>query len=129
MITCTNLKANYQTSASNGTAQMQMDAPVEKGGKGAGFKPHEVIEAAIAGCMNMWIRMYADSQSFPLTGVSVTVSLDETTMSDAIFRYSVKLDGDDLDSQQKKLLIQAGLACPVRETLAKHISIQYSSRI
>jgi len=129
MITCTNLKAKYQTSASNGTVQMQMDAPVEKGGKGAGFKPHEVMEAAIAGCMNMWIRMYAESQGFPLTGVSVTVNLDETTMSDAIFRYSVKLEGEDLDSQQKKMLLQAGLACPVRETLAKHISIQYSSRI
>lgn len=129
MITSTNLKAKYQTSASNGTTQMQMDAPVEKGGKGAGFKPNEVMEAAIAGCMNMWIRMYAEAQGFPLTAVSVTVSLDDTSMSDAIFRYSVKLDGDDLDSQQKKLLLQAGLACPVRETLSKHISIQYSSRI
>ncbi len=129
MITCTNLKAKYQTSASNGKAQMQMDAPVEKGGKEAGFKPQEVLEAAIAGCMNMWIRMYAEAQDFPLTGVSVTVSLDDSTMADAIFRYSVKLEGDDLDSLQKKLLLQAGLACPVRETLAKHISIQYSSRI
>ena len=55
MITCTNMKANYQTSASNGTAQMQMDATVDKGGKGAGaaylagvsaglWKPQDVLK-------------------------------------------------------------------------------------
>ena len=39
------------------------DNTPDKGGKGAGFRPHELLEAALACCMNMSVRMYAESHS------------------------------------------------------------------
>jgi len=108
---------------------MTYEAPAEKGGKEVGFTPFEMLEAALAADMNVAIRIYADKTGFPLTNVTTFVSVDRTNNSESLIKYSVKLEGEELNSQQKKLLLQAALQTPVRSTLSKRISVLYSSRI
>jgi putative redox protein len=128
MIVCKSDAKKYKATISNDKTQMTYEAPAEKGGKESGFNPIEMLEAAVASDMNVAIRMYADKQGFPLTDVTTYVSLDKNSMSEAFIKYSVKLEGE-LNSQQKKLLLQSALQTPVRETLSKRISVLYSSRI
>jgi len=128
MITCTSESSKYRCTASNGEFQLALDAPEDKGGKVTGLRTNELLEAALASCMNTQLRMYADQQGFSLTGVTVTVKLDNDSLSDAVFKYSVELEGE-LNSQEKKLLMQSVLTSPVRQTLSKNISVQYSSKL
>jgi len=129
MIVCKSEAKKYRATISNEKDEMTYEAPSEKGGKESGFTPAEMLEAALAADMNVAIRTYADKTGFPLTNVTTYVSVDKSTTSEALIKYSVKLEGDELNSQQKKLLLQSALQTPVRNTLSKRISVIYSSRI
>ncbi|MFA5366907.1 MAG: OsmC family protein [Dehalococcoidia bacterium] len=129
MIVCKSDAKKYRATISNEKDEMTYEAPAEKGGKESGFTPMEMLEAALAADMNVAIRTYADKTGFPLTDVTTYVSVDKSTTSEALIKYSVKLEGDELNSQQKKLLLQSALQTPVRSTLSKRISVIYSSRI
>jgi len=47
----------YHCTLSNGKMKLESDAPVFKGGLGNGFRPHELLEAALTSCINISIRM------------------------------------------------------------------------
>ena len=58
----------YQTSYVTRNQQAVADAPLEKGGAGAGFGPHELLEAALATCLNIAVRMSAKKRVFAKFG-------------------------------------------------------------
>lgn len=60
----------YQTAFSNGTHTAVADVPMEKGGAGQGFGPHELLEAALATCLTMTVRMAAEHLGIPLAGTA-----------------------------------------------------------
>jgi len=128
MIVCKSDAKKYKSTISNERDEMTYEAPEEKGGAVSGFTPNEMLEAALAADMNVAIRIYADKSDFPLTDVTTYVSIDKNTTSEVTIKYSVKLD-EELNSQQKKLLLQSGLQSPMRSMLSKRISVLYSSRI
>lgn len=49
------------------------DTTPDKKGANHGFRPHELLEAASASCMNMTFRMYAEIHAIPLAGMSVVL--------------------------------------------------------
>ena len=121
MITCYGKKTHFDTWFTNGKHEGHCDAPVEKGGADAGFGPHELLEAALAGCLNIWVRVYAAGHDIPLTGIMTAVTLDRQTSGEAVFRYALELKGP-LTEEQRRELIQAAQSCPVHQTLAGKIS-------
>ena len=127
MITCKTL-ANSKPTISNGKCEIPIEAAGFKGGQATGFNPVELMEAAVASDMTATIQLYAETEGYPFKGVTVSVSLDDTSLTNAIFKYSVKLDGD-LDEKQQKILMQSIQSCPVRETLMRKVSFQYSHKL
>lgn len=99
------------------------DTTSDKGGSGAGFRPNELLEAALASCINITIRMFAEKHTIPLTFVSTTVKLDRNYPDEAIFNYALELTGPLSDSDHQ-LLTEAARSCPVRQTLSKKLSFQ-----
>jgi hypothetical protein len=69
----------YRTRFSAAGHEAYSDASEVKGGAGAGFGPHELLEASVACCINIWLRMYADKNGIPLSGVRVDVCLNRET--------------------------------------------------
>jgi putative redox protein len=65
----------FLTVFANGTHAFTSDTTADKGGRNLGFRPHELLEAALATCMNMTLRMAAEKHAIALSSVSVTVSL------------------------------------------------------
>jgi uncharacterized OsmC-like protein len=59
MITTQSTTKRFQTSVSNGRVSLAADPPQDKGGDGEGFGAHELLESALAACMNMAVRMRA----------------------------------------------------------------------
>ena len=115
--------ARYCTRFSDGTHEGLSDTTANKGGNHGGFRPHDLLEAALASCVNMTLRMYADHHGISLAGVMTRVKLDRSVPDEAVFRYEVELEGD-LTSEQKQMLILAANACPVRRTLSKRIRFE-----
>src|SRR6266540_2895364 len=63
---------------SHGTENMNAcaDTTVDKGGGSAGFRPHDLLEAALASCLTMSLRMCAEKYDIPFSEIRTKVSLN-----------------------------------------------------
>lgn len=121
MIVASNETTPYRTAFSNGKHTYHTDVPPEKGGSDSSFRPHELLEAALACCMNITVRISAETLGIPATKVSVRVSLNRDDPARSIFEYALSVDGD-ISPEQRQTLEAAVAACPVHATLSKEIS-------
>lgn len=121
MIKSTNDTHPYRTCFTNGQEVSFSDTNKDKGGGGEGFRPHELLEAALSNCMNMTLRMYADRYLIPLSGVAVTVKLDRSKPDEVIFDYALEFMGPLSDTDRQRL-VEIARSCPVRQTLSKKVS-------
>ena len=117
MIEASETGAGYRNRLSNGKLVAQGDMPADKGGDGDGFRPHELLEAALASCMSMTVRMAAEKYGYPLEHVAVTVTLDRSDPEAFAFDYRLALSGD-LTEAQRSRLERAAAQCPVSKTIA-----------
>jgi putative redox protein len=123
MIRTRSLPQRYTTALSNGRQEVFADAPIEKGGGGAGLGAHELLEAALAVCINMAVRMHADQHTIPLSSVTTRVSIQRPDGHTVRFDYGIELSGP-LSAAQREELEAAARACPVRQTLSKHLEFR-----
>ncbi len=127
MIRTDSQPAKFQAQFTNGVQVSVSDTTPDKGGGNLGFRPHELLEAALASCMNMTLRMYAEKQSIPLSGVSVAVSLNRNNPDGLLFEYTVEFHSS-LSESQKGQLLSALENCPVRKTLSKPLHFKLRDR-
>jgi len=118
VITTHSREPRYLVQFTNGIQQAYADVPPIKGGQGTGIGPHELLEASLATCINMWIRMQADHLGIAVGPINVTVNLKRDHPEEAVYEYAVKLDGA-LSEEQRAMLLLAAENCPVRRTLLK----------
>ena len=118
MITAKSGEPGFLVRFSNGLSEALADAGLDKGGTGQGFRPHDLLEASLAACMNMHVRMYAAEHSLPLTEVRTTVTLDRGNPQETVFHYDIAVEGPLTEAQRKQVLASA-LDCPVRKTLSR----------
>jgi putative redox protein len=123
MITAKSTATSFFTHFSNSQHASVSDAPFEKGGKGAGFRPHELMEAALACCMNIWLRMYADEHKIELPPFEVQVVVNREKPGEAIFEYSIKWLGA-IEPATSVLMAEVAETCSIRQTLSSKISFQ-----
>jgi len=123
MIATHSQEPRYLVRFTDGKHQVDADVPPIKGGQGAGIGPHELLEASVACCINMWIRMKADQLGIPVGAISVSVSLKRDHPEEAVFQYEVKMEGP-LSQDQRATLMEAADNCPVRRTLLKKLLFQ-----
>jgi putative redox protein len=123
MICSKSEEPRYLTRFSNGAHEGIADTTADKGGGSCGFRPHDLLEAALATCVNMAVRIYADRHDIPLRSVRTKVTLDRSQADEVVFRYELELDGE-LTPEHKDKLLHAANLCPVRRTLAKKIRFE-----
>jgi len=120
MIETHSKERRYQIHFTNGTREAIADAPIPKGGGGEGMGPHELLEASLACCINMWIRMQADKLGITVGEIEVTVTLKRDHPEEAVFDSIVKIGGTLSDADRSALMNLAG-DCPVKRTLSKKL--------
>lgn len=123
MVTASNRFQPYETELTNGSMTVQADTTADKGGGGQGFRPHELLEAALASCMNIHLRMYAANHGINLKSLRVVVTVDRSDESKTVFNYTID-PGGDLDEGQRAKLFQIAETCPVRRTISKETAFQ-----
>src|SRR5438445_4711512 len=123
MITAASNPTNYTTVFTDGKHSGISDASHHNGGAGQGFRPHDLLEAAIATCINIAVRTCAARECMPLSGVVTKVSLDRSEPDEAVFHLEVELQGE-LSVEQRRRLLRVASACPVRRTPIRTIRIE-----
>nr|BBH87593.1 hypothetical protein KTC_23440 [Thermosporothrix sp. COM3] len=120
MVISTSQPQAYRTAISNGEACIIADTTADKGGSGQHFRPHDLLEAAYAACLNMTTRMVLESMQLPYQEVCVRVELDRSAEASTTFRFHIEIVGD-LDEASKQLVLKKVRACPVKKTLSKQL--------
>jgi putative redox protein len=127
MIRATAEEERYLIKYTNGTSTGYADVHGAEGGTGTGFRSHELLEAALATCIAITLRVYAEKHDLPLENVAVEVRLDHGTTGESVFHYDLELYGSALSPEQKTKLLEIAKACAVRRTLSKPIRFESAS--
>ena len=115
----------YRIWFSNGYHEGFADTTSDKGGRNAGFRPHDLLEAALASCITMTAQMFAERNGMALREVRATVRLNRELPDNTVFEVETDFVGD-LSSEEIERLRSAVQACPVRKTLSKAIAFSES---
>ncbi len=115
----------FAVSASAGDHPIVIDADKEDGGDGLGPNPTRLVEAALAACSAMTVRMYARRKNWPIDALKVTVTRaqDEDSHLSRVLEKSLEVSGD-LDEAQTARLHEIAGKCPVHRMLAEGVEIR-----
>ena len=114
---------NFATELNNGRQTIQADVLVETGGEDAGFGPHELLEAALASCIQITLKMGAMKYGFDLGQTNCQVSLDRSIPEHTVFAYQLNLD-PKLSEEEQAHVRRFASKCPVRKTLSAEIGFR-----
>lgn len=120
MIAANNSTSSTRTLVSSDGYSLPADTTPPKGA-GEGFRPHELLEAALASCTAITLRLVAEARGIPLRYVKVTIDLDRADPAKSVFRAQIEFD-DQVTESDRKTLMAAARLCPVRKTLSKPIA-------
>lgn len=125
------IEDNFTTSIQTKNHTMVADEPVSIGGSDFGPSPYEYLNAALAACTVMTLKMYAERKKWDLQEVYVYIShsrkhsddlniqVDKPKYLDHISK-KLKFVGK-LDEQQKERLKEIASRCPVHKTIASQV--------
>lgn len=122
MVKTQSTENDYHCILSNDKLTVSSDAPVFKGGLGNGFRPHELLEGALASCINISIRMFAKEKNIKLEKVETEVDIEKTP-DKTIFKYKITLD-DTLSAADKNYLMNIIDLCAVKQSLSKQLEFK-----
>lgn len=125
MVRSKNAHSEYRSLFMNGLHEAYADTTEDKGG-GSGYRPHDLLEAALSTCLNVEIRIHADHHNIPLSEVRTEVWLNRSQPNETIFKCSIEVVGPLSDDQRQKLLHVAKVFCSVHKTLCQKLSFENS---
>ena len=129
----------FTTAISVGEHHMIADEPKSVGGNNLGPTPYDYVASGLGACTAMTIKMCAARKKWDLKGVTVTVSHNKKYAADCDdcelpstkidhFTRVVELNGD-LDTSQRKRLLEIANKCPVHKTLEASSMIETELRV
>lgn len=99
----------------DGKHRLITDEPERLGGDGSAPAPHELLPAALGGCVSTTVVMYARRKGWELGEVTVSVDYDNTS-TPRRFEVDISVSGKLTEGQLERLEAVAA-ACPVRRSL------------
>lgn len=123
MIYANPLEPDFKTLLESDAHLVVSDMKTEKGGQGAGMGPHDLLEAAMAACMSITLRMAGNKHGIPVGRSVVVVELDRSDENVARFRYEVKFD-EVVPRAQRQHLVEILGRCPVSKTISRQIVME-----
>jgi len=120
MITVTTLEKPYLCLVTNGVYQLHADTTSKIGGGDAGFRPHDLLAAALGSCLAITMKKFAAEQKIPVQSISVGVELDKSIPDKTVFCKRISIQGD-ISEEDRKRLYEAANTCAVQQTLSRQL--------
>ena len=121
MITSAIENENYKVILNNGRHTFYADEPIEKGGNDTAPAPDELLEATLASCTLVTLRMYTNHKQWNVGKINISVLLVREHDKNKITR-ELKFENEITD-EQKQRLMQVAKACPVSKTLSGSVEM------
>lgn len=100
-------------------AELQMEVGTDD--DQAAPSPHDLLDAALAACTALTLRLYAARKGIALRGLQVRVTHETVA---GVYRMARQLEIDaDLTDAERSTLLRVADACPVHKTLSGEIAI------
>lgn len=125
------IEDNFTTSIQTKNHAFIADEPASVGGSNFGPSPYEYLNAALAACTVMTLKMYAERKQWDLKEVFVYLThsrkhSDDLEIVTETPRYLDHIDKKlkfvgNLDETQKEKLKQIASRCPVHKTIASEV--------
>ncbi|HEX5989872.1 MAG TPA: OsmC family protein [Solirubrobacterales bacterium] len=112
----------------DGSHDLRVDEPAEKGGTDTGPRPTELLGAALAGCIAITVEMYADRKGWDVGAIEVDVEVGFEGPVPSSFEVGVKLSAE-LDDEQRRRLLVVATKCPVHKVLAGEAHVTVVERL
>jgi putative redox protein len=124
----------FQNTVTVGPHHLLADEPESAGGDDSGPGPYDYLLAALGACKSMTMRLYADRKSFPLERATVTLNHSKIHAKDCEecdtregmldqIEVAIGLEGEALDADKRKRILEIADKCPVHRTLTSEIRI------
>lgn len=121
---------NFTTHIQTKDHSFLADEPKSVGGENLGPSPYELLNAGLAACTTMTLKMYAERKKWDLKEVYVYISHSKKHTDDMgksvhldKIQKKLKFEGD-LDDKQKARLVEIASKCPVHKTLLNQVQIE-----
>ncbi len=124
MTTASIASSKYRLTLNNGRHSFFADEPQSAGGTDTAPAPDELLEASLASCTAITLRMYADRKQWLVETIDVSVHLSRENGTSSFVR-NIGVQGE-LTEEQKQRLLEIAKACPVSKTLLGQSTINSS---
>lgn len=123
----------YRTVIRTGQTRTHTLIADEPAGKGddAGPTPIEMLAGALASCVTLTLRSYANVKQIPIDGVDVEVEIERrkpTELRDGeramLIRKQVTIHGRDITDEQRQRMLLVAEKCPVQRALLEGVDLQ-----
>ena len=113
-------RGKFQLLIRTGKHQLFADEPVDFGGLDSGPSPFQLLGSALAACMTMTVRLYAERKEWAVKRIRTAVGHSREPNQTPRDRFDVRLAFDgDLDDEQRARLIEIAGKCPVHKALTE----------
>ena len=115
--------STYTTEIKSQSHSIIADEPTDLGGNNLGMNPNELLQASLASCTSITLKMYLNRKKWDISNIQVDISSDkEKPGSDLEIYKSIKLKGNVDQKQLDRLHYIAG-RCPIHRILEKSVKI------
>jgi putative redox protein len=98
------------------------DEPIPLGGNDLGPTPFELLQASLASCTVITLRMYCEHKAISVDNILVSVKREKITLTSdnnkkqASNLFTIKIDiQGDVDEKTKKRMLKIAARCPVHQ--------------
>ena len=110
---------------------MHTDAPKDNHGKGESFSPTDLVASALGACMLTIMGIAARKHALAIEGTTVTVEKEMVATPArriGALQVVINVPTMGLTYEQKQLLEQAALTCPVHHSLHPDVAMPVTFR-
>ena len=113
-------RGKFQLQLRTGKHRLFADEPSDFGGLDSGPSPFQLLSAALASCMTMTVRLYADRKGWPVSRIRTGVGHSRDAGQSPRDRFDVRLSFDgDLDDEQRQRMVEIAGNCPVHRLVTE----------
>ena len=105
------------------SSEIITDAPTDNYGKGETFSPTDLVAASLASCMLTVMGIKANNAGFQFKGAETEVAkkMASNPRRISMIEIKMKISPADYNDEQKKILKNAAIQCPVAKSLNEDI--------